>query len=108
MRKQGFMGFKIRSCNWAQLLFLSIMLVAVMPEGHAQSNARDQILGILKVQTNAWNQGDLDRFMQTYWKHDSLMFIGKNGVTYGWQNTLDNYKKFTPIKRQWELCPLIS
>ncbi|MCK7558601.1 DUF4440 domain-containing protein [Chitinophaga sedimenti] len=36
--------------------------------------------------------------MTTYWKSDSLMFIGKNGVTYGWQATLDNYKKGYPDK----------
>jgi hypothetical protein len=34
--------------------------------------------------------------METYWKSDSLMFIGKSGITYGWQKTLDNYKKGYP------------
>ena len=34
--------------------------------------------------------------MGTYWQSDSLMFIGKSGVTYGWQNTLNNYKKGYP------------
>jgi ketosteroid isomerase-like protein len=34
--------------------------------------------------------------MQTYWQSDSLMFIGKNGVVWGWQKTLDNYKKGYP------------
>lgn len=43
-----------------------------------------------------WNQGDLENFMGAYWKSDSLMFIGKSGVTYGWQNTLNNYKKGYP------------
>lgn len=49
-------------------------------------------------QTVAWNNGDLEAFMATYWKSDSLMFIGKSGVTYGWQKTLDNYKKSYPSK----------
>jgi hypothetical protein len=34
--------------------------------------------------------------MTTYWHSDSLMFIGKNGITYGWTNTLNNYKKNYP------------
>ena len=34
--------------------------------------------------------------MQTYWKNDSLMFIGKSGVRFGWQETLNNYKKGYP------------
>lgn len=48
---------------------------------------------ILADQTSAWNRGDLNGFMNGYWENDSLMFIGKSGVTYGWKNTLDNYKK---------------
>jgi hypothetical protein len=31
--------------------------------------------------------------MKSYWKSDSLMFIGKSGITYGYTNTLENYKK---------------
>ena len=50
----------------------------------------------LEEQRLAWNTGKLEPFMDTYWKNDSLMFIGKSGVTYGWQNTLDNYKKGYP------------
>lgn len=50
----------------------------------------------MNEQLIAWNSGNLDHFMDTYWKNDSLMFIGKSGVTYGWQNTLDNYKKSYP------------
>jgi ketosteroid isomerase-like protein len=34
--------------------------------------------------------------MATYWKSDSLLFIGKKGPTYGWKATLENYKKGYP------------
>jgi ketosteroid isomerase-like protein len=50
----------------------------------------------MKKQEDAWNRGDLEGFMQGYWKSDSLRFIGKRGITYGWQQTLDNYKKGYP------------
>lgn len=36
--------------------------------------------------------------MQGYWKSDSLMFVGKTAPTYGWQNTLNNYKRSYPGK----------
>ena len=49
-------------------------------------------------QASCWNSGDLECFMQDYWKSDSLIYIGKGGVTYGWQNTLDNYKIKYPTK----------
>ena len=62
----------------------------------AQNKDRQQILSVLDAQKNAWNDGDINRFMDTYWKNDSLLFIGKSGVTYGWQNTLNNYKKGYP------------
>ena len=51
---------------------------------------------VLATQNAAWNRGDVDAFMVGYWHSDSLMFIGKTGVTYGWQNTLNNYKKGYP------------
>ncbi len=62
----------------------------------AQKQDEQQILSSLAVQQNAWNEGDLVTFMGTYWNNDSLMFIGKSGITYGWKNTLANYKKGYP------------
>jgi ketosteroid isomerase-like protein len=61
-----------------------------------QHKTRAQIIQLLKKQDECWNKGDVEGFMQTYWKNDSLMFIGKSGVTYGWQNTLMNYQKGYP------------
>ena len=62
----------------------------------AQSTDETFIRKILTEQTRSWNDGNIEAFMKTYWKSDSLMFIGKNGVTYGWQQTMDNYKKGYP------------
>jgi ketosteroid isomerase-like protein len=62
----------------------------------AQQSGEQQIRTLLQKQTIAWNQGDINSFMQTYWRSDSLLFIGKTGLTYGWQPTLDNYKKSYP------------
>ena len=62
----------------------------------AQSKNETAILKILAEQTAAWNRGDIKKFMTGYWENDSLMFIGKSGVTYGWTNTLNNYKKSYP------------
>lgn len=54
------------------------------------------IKNVLEEQRLAWNAGDINRFMGTYLQSDSLMFIGKSGVTYGWQKTMENYKKGYP------------
>lgn len=53
---------------------------------------------VLEEQQTCWNTFDLECFMEGYWKSDDLVFIGKSGVTYGWQKTLDNYKSRYPNK----------
>ena len=66
-----------------------------------------QIRQLLDEQTTAWNRGDIESFMKGYWENDSLMFIGKGGVTYGWINTLNNYKKIIPTLPLWANLVLI-
>lgn len=53
------------------------------------------IRDVLKAQENAWNAGNIDEFMEGYWKSDSLMFIGSS-VRKGWKETLEGYKKGYP------------
>ena len=62
----------------------------------SQNAPENEILKTLQLQSSSWNNGDLNGFMAGYWKSDSLMFIGKNGPTYGWQNTLNNYQRGYP------------
>ncbi|CAN5405934.1 DUF4440 domain-containing protein [soil metagenome] len=57
-----------------------------------------QLREILDTQRKAWNDGDIEKFMEAYWKNDSLVYIGKNGVTYGYQNTLRKYKTNYPTR----------
>ena len=64
----------------------------------AQNQDEQQIRQVINEQQTCWNAGDLECFMESYWKSDDLVFIGSRGVTYGWQNTLDNYKKSYPTK----------
>lgn len=73
------------------LLFLVASIVT-----YAQTKEEKAIRQLLATQTESWNRGDIEGFMQTYWKNDSLMFIGKTGVHFGWQETLNNYKKGYP------------
>jgi len=77
-----------------KLFFCLFTILAI--QSFAQSNSETAIRNILATQTDAWNRGDIDGFMKGYWENDSLMFIGKSGVTYGWTNTLKNYKKGYP------------
>jgi ketosteroid isomerase-like protein len=62
----------------------------------AQNKDQNAIRAMLSAQEAAWNNGNLEQFMIGYWQSDSLMFIGKNGPTYGYDKTLENYKKGYP------------
>jgi ketosteroid isomerase-like protein len=59
---------------------------------------KQAIIKVMTQQQTAWGNGDLEGFMQSYWKSDSLMFISKRGPSYGWQTALNNYKKTYPDK----------
>lgn len=74
-------------------LYILTLLTIIALTGFSQNKNEQMIRALLARQTVAWNKGDITNFMQGYWQSDSLLFIGKSGLTYGWQNTLDNYKK---------------
>ena len=63
-------------------------------------NDRTEILKVMDQQEKAWNNSDLEGFMQGYWKSDDLKFYGSNGVTKGWEQTLRNYINRYPSKDQ--------
>ncbi|MCU0468578.1 MAG: nuclear transport factor 2 family protein [Arcicella sp.] len=78
---------------------LLVFLVALSFAANAQTaKDKEEILQILDRQTKAWNAGDATNFMKGYWESDSLMYIGKSGVTYGYAKTLANYQKNYPDK----------
>lgn len=58
-----------------------------------QRNAKQAIEAILTEQTAAWNAGDLEKFMNTYLRSESLTFSSGGATTRGWQATLERYKK---------------
>lgn len=78
--------------------FMTPFLISLIAFMNDSTNPEQQIRQVLADQQNCWNAGDLECFMEGYWKSDSLRFIGKSGINYGWQATLDNYKKSYPDK----------
>lgn len=79
-------------------LFLAVFsLIAFISLGQS-NNDISEVKEAMKKQEAAWNKADLEGFMAYYWKSDSLKFIGSKGITYGWQKTLDNYKKSYPTQ----------
>ena len=80
-------------------LILVICTLILSQTGFSQTTEQEDkeaILAVLKAQRLAWSDNNMEEFMEGYWKSDSLKFYGSNGVTYGWDNTLDRYKQAYP------------
>ncbi len=77
-----------------------IILVSITFTVTSSSQNKDlqKIEKILQQQAVDWNNGDIDAFMKAYWKSEKLQFGGASGLTFGWQQTSDNYKKGYPNK----------
>ena len=78
------------------LTILSLSVFSQTKPARPAGGDETEVRNVLAKQNAAWNRGDVDAFMVGYWENDSLMFIGKSGVTYGYKNTLANYKRNYP------------
>lgn len=76
--------------------YITLLAILFVQYSFGQNKDVNAIQTILENQTKSWNKGDLNAFMVGYLKSDSLVFIGKSGPTYGYDNTLANYKKSYP------------
>jgi ketosteroid isomerase-like protein len=79
-------------------VFKLIGFLLWLPLGLNAQSAADEIKKIMNSQAECWSSGDIDCFMSGYWQHPDLTFIGKNGITKGWEATLKNYQKNYPEK----------
>ena len=84
---------KTKSILLSFLFSISFLFVSI-----AQNSDEKAILEIMAQQEKAWSDGNIEGFMQGYWKSDSLTYYSGGRITKGWQTTLDNYKKGYPNK----------
>nr|WP_298923132.1 nuclear transport factor 2 family protein [uncultured Allomuricauda sp.] len=91
-------------------LFYLFFLASFFSFSQSSTTVDDKasILEVLAIQEKAWNNFDIELFMETYWKSDDLIFYGGSGVTKGWQNTLERYKKSYPTKEHFGQLRLTS
>jgi len=72
---------------------------AQVAAGAEQAGEESQILKMLSEQADAWNHGDIDSFMTSYWKSDETLFVGASGVIRGWQAVLARYHRVYPDRK---------
>ncbi|HMS40308.1 MAG TPA: nuclear transport factor 2 family protein [Pyrinomonadaceae bacterium] len=78
------------------LLLTILMVLTISGIAFAQTKdekAKAAIRKVMDDQITAWNKGDIDGFMQGYWKSENLVFVSGDNVRRGWQTVTDNYKK---------------
>lgn len=87
----GIKVMKIRS--YSLPLGVLLLATAVYAQKNGTADAASAIRKVMDDQTAAWNRGDIDGFMEGYWRSPELVFVSGANVTRGWQPTLDRYKK---------------
>tara|TARA_R110002072_G_scaffold91292_1_gene203669 strand:- start:74 stop:502 length:429 start_codon:yes stop_codon:yes gene_type:complete len=81
-----------------KLILLLCIISAFNSFSQNEEKDKKAIHKVLKAQRIAWSKNNIEEFMEGYWKSDSLKFYGANGVTYGWDGTLERYQKAYPTK----------
>ena len=80
-------------------LFFKILFVSYF-NNYAQDlisvNDSLSIMKVMNLQQVAWNNGDIDSFMDGYLKSKELVFSGQSGPIYGWENTRKRYYSSYP------------
>lgn len=80
-------------------LFTFLVCVSLtVPSTFGQTEISD-IRQVLSDQSVAWNNGDIEAFMEGYAKTDDLHFLGSSGLTKGWDATLARYHKGYPDRQ---------
>ena len=84
------------------LFFIALSLTGIVSLNiygkQSKTNSRDAkaiaaIRAVLDAQVAAWNRGDIEGFMDGYWRSPETVFVSGDTVTHGWQTVLDRYKK---------------
>ncbi len=78
------LSFAPAACFWLAF-FNKVPASEIKPPDH-------ELQQVLESQRAAWNRGNLEAFMQTYWHSSDLTFFSGDTITKGWQPTLDRYR----------------
>ncbi|MCE9529109.1 MAG: nuclear transport factor 2 family protein [Planctomycetales bacterium] len=65
-----------------------------------EDSVRKAVTSILTAQQDAWNRGDIDAFMEHYWKSEELTFSSEGKTTRGWKATLTRYQERYPTPKE--------
>jgi beta-aspartyl-peptidase (threonine type) len=79
-------------------VFLAALLAGTAA-GEEPSGPEVEVRSLLETQVAAWNRGDVEAFMETYWKSEETAYVSSKGIERGWQAVLDRYRRVYPDRR---------
>ncbi len=97
-----------RPIGFAAVVVLAVVCGCAAPGGRrdrvvdgaeVETVARADIVAALQRQVDAWNRGDVERFMQEYWRDSNLTFLSGGHATFGWKATLERYHRRYPDRQ---------
>jgi uncharacterized protein (TIGR02246 family) len=77
-------------------LLVVLCVAAVLSGCGAPADPTEDILTVMRRAEADWNAGDLEAYMDCYWRSDALRFAGGGGLRRGWQDVLEAYRKAYP------------
>ena len=82
------------------LMGLLFAAVGFLGRAAMADDTAKEIEAVLSRQAKAWNRGDIDGFMEDYWKSDELTFSSGGQTTRGWKSTKENYQRRHPTREK--------
>jgi uncharacterized protein (TIGR02246 family) len=61
---------------------------------------RGAVESVLRAQQDAWNRGDVEAFVEHYWKSGELTFSSGGKTTRGWEETVRGYRERYPTREK--------
>lgn len=86
----------MKACRVALILVACCMVTVSV---FAQRGPEGAIREVLDKQVAAWNRGDIDGFMEGYWKSEKLTFVTASGISRGWENVIQRYRRGYPDRK---------
>jgi uncharacterized protein (TIGR02246 family) len=87
-----------RHCTQLILWMLSLVAVTIafhpglLAQPESQKSDQVAITQVLQNQQIAWNKGDIDAFLEGYWRSPNLTFSGAEGIARGWDGVRTRYR----------------
>ena len=79
--------------RWIAITSCTLMAITLFAAPEQTANSLARIRSVLRAQQEAWNRGDIDRFMNGYARSASTVFISEDTIRRGWQTVRDRYRK---------------